>query len=46
MTFGFFRDVPDGTGIVMNGLAVPEGATITLDDNPIVTLRLIKELDH
>jgi hypothetical protein len=38
--------VPDGTGAVINGTVVPEGATITLDDDPIVTLRLMKELHH
>jgi GNAT superfamily N-acetyltransferase len=36
--------VPDGAGIVVEGKVVPEGATIRLDDDPIVTLRMTKEL--
>ena len=36
--------VPDGSGVLIDGSAVPEGSTIRLDDNPIVTLRLTKAL--
>jgi len=36
--------VPDGSGVVVEGDVVPEGATITLDDDPIVTLRMTKDL--
>ena len=34
--------VPDGSGIVLEGSTVPEGATIRLDDDPIATLRMTK----
>jgi len=34
--------VPDGSGVVVEGETVPEGATICLDDDPIVTLRMTK----
>ena len=36
--------VPDGSGVVIEGVTVPEGATIRLDDQPVVTLRLTKTL--
>lgn len=36
--------LPDGAGVVINGVPVAEGATICLDDDPIVTLRLTKQL--
>ena len=36
--------LPDGSGVVVEGKVVPEGATIRLDDNPIVTLRMTKRL--
>ena len=36
--------VPDGSGVVIEGVTVPEGATIRLDDQPVVTLRLTKAL--
>mgnify|MGYP002624064279 FL=1 len=36
--------VPDGRGVVVEGEAVPEGSTIRLDDDPIVTLRMTKTL--
>ena len=35
--------VPDGTGVVVAGTTVPEGAEIRLDDEPM--LRMTKELD-
>lgn len=37
--------VPDGSGVVSEGVTVPEGATIRLDDDPVVTLRMTKVLD-
>lgn len=36
--------LPDGSGVVVEGTAVPEGATIRLDDDPVVTLRMTKDL--
>jgi GNAT superfamily N-acetyltransferase len=36
--------VPDGSGVVVEGEVVPEGSTIRLDDDPIVTLRMKKVL--
>jgi GNAT superfamily N-acetyltransferase len=36
--------LPDGSGVVLEGEVVSEGATIRLDDNPIVTLRMTKDL--
>ena len=36
--------VPDGSGAVIEGVTVPEGATIRFDDQPIVTLRMKKSL--
>ena len=35
--------VPDGAGVVVDGDAVPEGATVRLDDSPV--LRMTKELE-
>ena len=36
--------VPDGSGVVIEGATVPEGATIRLDDDPVVTLRMTKSI--
>ena len=36
--------LPDGSGVVIEGVTVPEGTTIRLDDHPIVTLRMTKSL--
>ncbi len=36
--------LPDGSGMVIEGVTVPEGATIRLDDHPVVTLRMTKSL--
>ena len=37
--------LPDGSGVVVEGEVVPEGATIRLDDDPIATLRMTKALE-
>lgn len=34
--------MPDGRGVHIEGRTVPEGATIRLDDDPIVTLRMTR----
>jgi GNAT superfamily N-acetyltransferase len=36
--------MPDGAGVVVDGETVPEGATIRLDDDPVVGLRMTKVL--
>ena len=36
--------IPDGAGVVVEGKTVPEGATIRLDDDPVVTLRMTKTM--
>lgn len=36
--------MPDGAGVVIDGKQVPEGDTIRLDDDPVVTLRMTKSL--
>ena len=36
--------LPDGRGAVVEGETVAEGSTIRLDDDPIVTLRMLKQL--